>query len=137
MRSLLLGTCGAIALALGGCASTPHFTCAAGERAMRVDTYYFGTGIPGGGTVSETEWSTFVGEVVTPRFPEGLTTWQASGQWRGASGVVEREGTHVLRLAHPDDAAHERAAAEVAAAYKTRFRQESVMRERAHVCTSF
>ena len=69
--------------------------------------------------------------------PGKCPTWQASGQWRGASGVVEREGTHVLRLAHPDDAAHERAAAEVAAAYKTRFRQESVMRERAHACTSF
>jgi hypothetical protein len=99
------GTCGTIALALGACASTPRVACAAGEQAMVAETLFFGTNIPGGGVVTDAEWTAFVSEVVTPRFPDGLTTWSASGQWRGASGTVEREGAHVLTLLRTADAA--------------------------------
>jgi len=59
------------------------------------DTLYFGTAKQHGGVVSETEWSQFLSEVVTPRFP-GFTQWMAQGQW-----MNQREDTHVLVIVHP------------------------------------
>jgi len=125
------------ALALAACATAPHSACRPGEQAVVSETLYFGTNIPGGGTVSGADWDAFVNEAVTPRFPEGLTTWNASGQWRGKSGVVEREGSHVLNLTYRDEPAPAAAAAAVARDYKARFHQESVLRERAPACISF
>jgi hypothetical protein len=138
MRDWLRGTVSiAVALACAGCAATPRGACGAGEQAMVTETLYFGPNIPGGGTVSDADWAAFVAEDVTPRFPDGLTTWSATGQWRGASGAVEQEGSHVLHLLRPDDPARAAAVAEVARAYKARFRQEAVLRERTPACISF
>ena len=73
--------------------------------------------------------------MVTPRFPQGLTTWPASGQWRANDGTLTREDSHVLNLVHDDDAATEQAVLELVDAYKTRFRQEAVLRVRTPSCT--
>jgi hypothetical protein len=98
---------------------------------------YFGRNRPNGGTVSDAEWQSFLYEVVTPRFPAGLTTVEATGQWRGRSGVVERERAGVLTVFHAGDEAARRAVAEVAAEYKRRFQQEAVLRERGPACVRF
>ena len=82
------------------------------------------------------EWREFVNRIVTPRFPQGLTSGEASGQWQGASGVIEREPSHVLQLVHADTAEAERAVNEIMAAYKTQFQQEAVLRIRSGACTS-
>ena len=136
MRRWLRCTGLLVPLALAACAATPRAACGPGEQAVVSETLFFGASIPDGGTVSEADWAAFVGEVVTPRFPEGLTMWNATGQWRGASGVVEREGSHVLRVTYRDEPARAAAVAEIARAYKARFRQEAVLRERAPACTS-
>ena len=138
MRALLPSTgLLAVALACAGCAAAPRSACGTGEQAMVTETLFFGTNIPGGGTVGDADWARFVAEVVTPRFPEGLTTWTATGQWRGASGAVEQERSHVLHLLRPDEPARATAVAEIAREYQTRFRQEAVLRERASSCVSF
>src|SRR5918993_2069487 len=46
-------------------------------------TLYFGLSKQKG-SVSELEWQTLLRDEVTARFPNGLTTWEADGQWRGA-----------------------------------------------------
>ena len=79
-----------IALALAGCASAPAPSCAPGQQAMRAELLYFGTATPRG-TVSPEDWRHFVDEVVTPRFPDGLTVWPAGGQWRSAQGEAVHE----------------------------------------------
>src|SRR5262249_11578696 len=56
------------------------------SRALVTDRIFFGRAIPGGGSVSEEEWATFLAEVVTPRFPDGLTVWRAEGQWTDPRG---------------------------------------------------
>lgn len=73
---------------------------------------------------------------MTPRFPEGLSTWQASGQWRSASGEVIREPSYVLSLVHPDDPVPNKAVQEIIASYKTRFQQEAVLRVKSYTCMS-
>src|SRR6185312_4779699 len=64
------------------------------------DNLYFGRNTPGGMELSDSAWQQYVDEVLPPRFPAGLTIWDAAGQWRGASGKVERERSKVLTLLH-------------------------------------
>jgi hypothetical protein len=119
-------------------AASPAFArCEVGDTALVRDLLYFGRNMPGGNELSDSAWQQFVDEVVTPRFPAGLTTWDAAGQWRGASGRVERERSKVLALLHPGDSASERSVAETVAQYKVRFAQEAVLRERTATCSNF
>ncbi len=74
---------------------------------------------------------------VTPHFPQGHTVWRASGQWRDADGVIIRENSYVLNILHPDNKRNERAVRAIAAEYKSRFSQESVLRAKSYVCASF
>ncbi len=76
----------------------------------------------------------FLAEVVTPRFPEGWSSWQVSGQWRSAAGQIIREPSYVVSLIHPDDPTANRAVLETTAAYKARFQQEAVLRVRSATC---
>lgn len=87
---------------------------------------------PAGGVVTETEWQQFVDEEVTPRFPDGLTVIAGGGQWKGASGKVEREPSRMIVIVYQDakdgkESAAEKSIHEVAAAYGKRFGQEAVL----------
>jgi hypothetical protein len=87
--------------------------------------------------VTPAQWDAFVGDTITPRFPDGLTAWQASGQWRGADGVMVKEDSHVLQLLHSDDAASDAAVRQIMETYKSRFRQDAVLRVKSPACASF
>lgn len=130
----------AVALALPllavGCAQWPAPGCGSGQQAAVQDLLYFGTATPDG-VVSASDWQGFVDGVVTPRFPDGLSVWPASGQWKSAAGPIVREGSYVLSLVHPESAQAEAAIADIVRSYKARFRQEAVMRVRAPACISF
>jgi hypothetical protein len=126
----------ALALLAGsGCASAA-LRCAPAERRAVVDTLYLGANRAGGAPVSAEEWQAFLAEVVTPAFPDGITAWDASGQWRGSSHAVEHESSHVLRLVHDDTAAGNAAVGRVASAYAARFHQEAVLRTRTEACVA-
>jgi Protein of unknown function (DUF3574) len=99
------------------------------------ETLYFGRNRPGGGAISDGEWNGFLAEVVTPRFPAGLTVQEASGQWRGVAGAVERERSEIVTVFHPDTEAARHSIQEIAREYKRRFQQEAVLRESARSCT--
>jgi hypothetical protein len=85
-----------------------------GDQPLVRDVLYFGRNRADGGVVTDDEWRRFLDEVVTPRFPSGLTVLSASGQWRGEKGTVEREQAQVLTLLHSGDEWSRRAVAEVA-----------------------
>jgi len=123
-------------LAAAGCASLRAPTCQPGEALSVSELLYFGTAKPTG-TVTSEEWAEFLRVTVTPRFPRGLTTWQAAGQWTGADGAIVREASFVLSLLHADDERAESAVRSIAAEYKSRFNQEAVLRVKSHACTSF
>jgi hypothetical protein len=126
----------ALAAPLSACASTYIISCRDGDQLAIHDSLYFGTAKPIGVVTSE-EWAQFLESTVTPRFPQGLTSSRASGQWRGPDGEIIREDSHVLQLVHPNDAPSETAIREVVTTYKTQFQQEAVLRIRAHTCASF
>ena len=91
------------------------------------DELYFGRSRPGG-LVTEEQFQRFLRNVVTPRFPDGLTVFDASGQFRTSTGTIIREPTKVLILIYPNSPAKRRAIEEIISLYKTQFQQESVLR---------
>ena len=126
----------AVSLAASSCASLDEAACQGGEQFAIQDSLYFGTGKPDG-VVTPGQWARFLETTVTPRFPQGLSVTEASGQWRGADGAIVSESTYVLHLVHPDDALSGKSVAEIVAAYKTQFQQEAVLRVKANTCVSF
>jgi hypothetical protein len=110
---------------------------AAADTAWVSDVLYFGRSIPGGGSVADAEWEAFLREVVTPLFPDGLTVWEAHGQWRGVDGQVAREDSRVVQVVHRPSGVADSALARIAAEYRRRFRQESVLRVRSRVEVAF
>jgi hypothetical protein len=100
---------------------------------QEMDTLYFGTQKPEGGIVSEAEWQQFLAGEITTRFPSGLTTWEASGQWRDEHNVIERERTHIVQVVHPGSREVEGRIDAIIALYKKRFTQEAVFRVRSDV----
>lgn len=97
---------------------------------------YFGLARPAG-TVTEAEWQAFVGDEVTPRFPDGLTMWEVDGQWRRGDGQIIRERSKVLLLVHGDTPAARAAIQDLIAGYERAFEQESVLWETTPVCAVF
>ena len=74
---------------------------------------------------------------MTPRFPDGLTAWEADGQWRRDDGTIIRERTRVLLLVHEDKPDVRAKIDALISRYKKMFEQKSVMWEAAPVCVAF
>ena len=92
---------GAVALVLAGLLSgcvapaaktTPAVDASAcpADNAMVQTTLYFGLSRPAGKDITAQEWQQFVDRDVTPRFRDGLTVFDARGQWLGNDGKVAR-----------------------------------------------
>ena len=109
--------------------------CGATSVAQLRTTLYFGMARPTG-SVSELDWQMFLRDEVTTRFPEGLTTWEAEGQWRDKTGDVDHERSKVLLLVHADTEAAQRSVQTVITRYRQLFDQHSVLWETARVCAA-
>ncbi len=111
--------------------------CATPARLMARVELLFGTTLADGQALADTEWTKFVDEEVTPRFPEGLTELAGHGQWRRPDGVISREPSRVLLIWYSPAPARDADIDAIRAAYKTRFKQLSVMRVDGVDCVSF
>ncbi|MGW0827780.1 DUF3574 domain-containing protein [Streptomyces sp. NPDC002845] len=92
---------------------------------------FFGTERPDGGpAVTDEQFMAFVDREVTPSFPDGLTVQDGRGQWRDASGTIERERAYELILLYPAKEARLRdgQVERIREAYRKEFAQESVAR---------
>ncbi|HBT4794577.1 TPA: DUF3574 domain-containing protein, partial [Klebsiella quasipneumoniae subsp. similipneumoniae] len=68
---------------------------------------------------------------------DGLTVFDAHGQWLGQNGQVVREQSKALMVIHGHDAQSEAGIEALREGYKSRFAQESVMRVDQPVCVQF
>jgi hypothetical protein len=91
---------------------------------------YFGIGQaddPEGG-LREIQWQAFVDKEVTPRFPDGLTVFDAYGQWRPRGSVVpSRLRSKVLVILYEDTEANRAAIDAIRVAYKSGRHEQSVL----------
>ena len=109
--------------------------CGAKSAAQIRTTLYFGLARPKG-AVTELEWQIFLRDEVTKRFPDGLTVWEAEGQWRTAAGTIDYEQSKVLLLVHADTTAARQSVQDLIQVYRSGFQQESVLWESARVCVA-
>jgi len=110
--------------------------CKPPARAQVRHELVFGTARAHGVPLREDEWQSFIDSVVTPRFPDGLTVLNASGQWRGEAGVT-KEQARILVIWHDRLPSRDADIEAIRSAYKARFDQESVLRIDSVSCVSF
>ena len=121
----------------GGAAAQPG-ECPAPQKSQQVAELMFGRKIGDRVAVSETQWARFVDREITPRFPDGLTVLSAAGQWRDAArNVVVHEPSKLVQIVLPGHADDLDRLHQIAEAYKSRFRQQSVALILRGACVSF
>ena len=119
-----------LSLLLVGCGTTP------GSRWARSEVF-FGLSRPDGPAITNAEWQAFVNEVVTPKFPAGLTIVDSTGQWRNATGRIEHEPSKMLVLFHPASPVIDAQIDEIRTLYRRRFNQEAVMKVTSYAQVAF
>ena len=88
--------------------------------------------------VSEAGFARFLAAEVTPRFPDGFTVIDAKGQWRApGSDRISKRAQKLLMIAMPPGADNDARLDQIVAAYKTRFKQQSVGLIIRPACVSF
>ena len=98
----------------------------------------FGRNIEGKGTVSDAQWSDFLGKEVTSRFPDGLSVFKASGQWRDTdTKQIVHEPSFIVMILAPNSPDTLTRLSEIRTAYKTRFHQQSVGLTLSQTCVDF
>jgi hypothetical protein len=110
--------------------------CPAGLHAVITAELFFGLD-DGGALISDSDFKAFADREVTPRFPAGLTVWDARGQWRNEAGVTTREPAKVMLIVLGGRSGERAHLASVIEAYKTRFHQHSVLLTEHRDCASF
>ncbi len=96
---------------------------------QQVSSLYFGTAMPDRREVEAGEWGRFIDEAIVPRLPDGFTLQSGQGVWRSPkTGDTIREDTRILMVLHESARTVNDTLDLIAADYKARFRQESVLR---------
>ena len=115
--------------------STP--SCPEGTDRFTEYQLFMGRSGPQGEIVDDEAWDAFLGDTVTPRFPDGLTVIDGRGQWRGVEGVIKKERSKLLVILAPPDDDKTHLIDQVSDEYKRRFSQESVLQVVDDACVSF
>ena len=127
-----------LALAWSGGANAQASECRAGQQPREIAELLFGRKIGDRLGVSETQWGRFVDREISPRFPDGLTVLDAKGEWRDtARKTIVHEPSKVVEIVLPGKPDDVDQLNQIAAAYKTRFRQQSVGIVVRGACVSF
>lgn len=88
--------------------------------------------------VAEIRWRSFLDKEVTPRFPDGLTVFEAYGQWRGPGETApSRLRSKVLVILHEDTPAKRAAIDAIRVAWKAATHDKSVLLDVERVEVSF
>lgn len=123
---------------ISGCAGLAPQACAPGQQAMLSAELLFGRKIGDRIGVSDAAFRRFVDEEVTPRFPDGLTILDATGQYRDSErGRLIREPSKLVLIAMRNETDNRDKLTAIAEAYKQRFDQQSVGLILNPACASF
>jgi hypothetical protein len=131
----LLGLLLVLVLPLSACGDEAG-ACDVGSE-MQLTELFFGRDRGDAAPVSEAEWQGFVDTSVTPRFRDGLTMFDANGQYLLSNGTLVRENTKVLLLLHEGGVDRSRDIDAIRDEYKQQFAQESVLRMDSTACVAF
>jgi hypothetical protein len=112
--------------------------CEGTLQAQQVAQLLFGRNVEDRARVSEAEFNGFVAKEVSPRFPEGFTVIDATGQWRDARrGTIVHEAAKIIEIVLPAGEDNRRKIEAIVEAYKLQFQQQSVGLIVAPACVRF
>jgi hypothetical protein len=114
-----------LVLALGGCMSAPRPACPVGQSQLRTAQLFLSAKPPA--KISDSDIRRFVDAEVTPRFPEGVTVVDGGGQWLGDQNRLIREAAKVVMIVLPERGDPAGKVEAVRAAYRAKFKQDSVV----------
>lgn len=107
-------------------------------RAQQLAQLLFGRNVEDRARVSEADFDAFVLREVSPRFPDGFTVIDATGQWRDARrGTLVVEAAKVIEIVLPAGEDNRAKIDAIAEAYKLQFQQQSVGLIIAPACVRF
>lgn len=108
-------------------AATETIPCDASLQAKQVAQILFGRNVEDRIRVSEADWIDFVEREVSPRFPDGFTVVDGTGQWRDTRrGSIVHESSKLIEIVLPGGSDDRIKIEAIAEAYKQRFEQQSV-----------
>jgi hypothetical protein len=127
-----------LAQVLTGGAGAQLVDCLGGQKPSQVAELMFGRKIGDRIAVSEVEWGRFVDREITPRFPAGLTVFNAAGPWQDKSkNRIVHEPSKIVQIVLPGEVDDITRLNAIAEAYKKRFQQQSVGMIVRPACVSF
>ena len=127
-----------VLVAAASSAVAQTLVCHGAKHPGQIAELLFGRDIGNRVGVSEAAWRRFVAREITPRFPDGLTITDATGQWRDpVSHKMVREPSKRVEIVLPGRADDEARLDAIVAAYKGRFHQHSVGVIVQSACISF
>ena len=107
-------------------------------QAQQVAQLLFGRDVEDRARVSEADFNGFVTREVSPRFPEGFTVIDATGQWRDARrGTIVNEAAKIIEIVLPAGEDNRPKIEAIVEAYKLQFQQQSVGLIVAPACVRF
>lgn len=96
---------------------------------------FFGRNVGAVHGISDAEFGTFVDEVLSRRFPTGMTHVSGFGHWQGSGKLPVREQSDVVTFVLPDAPATLANLEGARRDYMARFRQDSVLMTYQPVCS--
>ena len=116
--------------------SSPTASVVATQQYIRTELF-FGLAKPDHTSVTSEEWEAFTQLYITPVFPDGFTTMEATGQWKNKEGAIIREGSKIVVALYPASSKRSEQIELIRATYKKLFQQESILRTDTQVTVSF
>ena len=115
-----------------------QIACTGTQKPQLVAELMFGGKIVDRDPVTDEEWESFLDQEITPRFPGGLTVLSGAAQWRDAAiSKIVREPSKMVVIVLPGKPEDVVQIDEIAQAYKSRFKQQSVGIILRPACVSF
>jgi hypothetical protein len=101
--------------------------CSPSQEPRIVVQLLFGRGKGDGGGITQADWGGFVAHELTPRFPDGFTMIDSTGQWLSPQqGAIIREDSKLVEIVLPGNTYDASKIDAVIGAYKSQFHQQSV-----------
>ena len=125
----------ALMLGVAGCMSAPKPACPAGQAQLRTAQLFLSARPPA--RITDGDFRQFVDTEVTPRFPDGVTLVDGGGQWKGDENRLIREAAKVVMIVLPEKGDPAGKVEAVRAAYRSKFRQDSVVVMPPPTCVAF
>lgn len=83
--------------------ATAQRGCPEGMDPVNEYRLFFGVENDDGTVVTEGQWTQFLADTVTPRFPAGLTEFEGRGQWLDPAGRLNRDRVKIVMAAVAGD----------------------------------